>query len=722
MGEIAEKCPASNECRREITECRREQRKQSQWLYKVVEIGAATNFVADTLLKKRAGENVVALMSAVLPVMSESACDDLLLKLFEAVGAPLDKTPGFGQLRSFRETLTPLARKTQFKDRVFQYHLLAKQLLAETGSADPLSPFESIPNAVTASQVILLLFKVMQEDSQLIIEYYGLKGSGWVIAYARHVLGLPVCILRSVSSPVPISGDYQTARVFVHIYIGEGICKLLMKGQVQDMFVIDSVGKGGRDGWSIDVDNTNIFTSFIPETGPLKAVLSFIACCMVKHYTELMSEQLSQSPGSTYSSSLLAGGLVNYPLYCLPSVQQKAHKILGLLGFAGADMDAASRDGWHQYLDSPAPEYDSKDLSLNLSPGPQWLASGLGHIVPRDDGQKTILSPDSEPCHTGYEFDEEAEGYLSFVLSMSWAVSSLAFTNWDQSLRSISLTYFEEFTGWYFFTADLGMIPFQGILDTVLDLAEIARRTKTIAICRDTDWSPKLSEDNLLAFHDSGIVFYNVAAVVPALEFDGCYLHVLPGSIVAHGERRDRILAETRTDMPIENVEPYPAISRSGTYTPINMFPRMEIFTHIGLHGNTLVLNQAAEFGSGLRQLNTPGHIARVRTTLLVTSGCSHGYYATSTSAPAILGLNNGTSYGELWLHAVDQNTVGQWVACQSYDSYASITILQRNCCLECTINRLNAASKWISGNRGDDYEIDKSRIIFGRREGEEME
>ena len=107
MSEIAEKYPASIEY---ISECRQAQRRETQWFYKVVELGAGTNFVADELLKKRAGENVIALLSAVLSVMSEKSCDRLLLKLFEAAGADLDNTPGFAQLRSFHESMTPLAK------------------------------------------------------------------------------------------------------------------------------------------------------------------------------------------------------------------------------------------------------------------------------------------------------------------------------------------------------------------------------------------------------------------------------------------------------------------------------------------------------------------------------------------------------------------------------------------------------------------------------------
>lgn len=67
MGEIAGLSPACPEYRREISDCRQQQRKQSIWLYKLVEIGTASNFVTDELLKRKAGENIVALMSTILP-------------------------------------------------------------------------------------------------------------------------------------------------------------------------------------------------------------------------------------------------------------------------------------------------------------------------------------------------------------------------------------------------------------------------------------------------------------------------------------------------------------------------------------------------------------------------------------------------------------------------------------------------------------------------------
>lgn len=108
--------------------CRQEQRKTAIWRYKIVELGTATNFVADELLKTRVGENVVALMSALLPVISEDSSDSVVLKLFDCRGALPNKTPGFSQLRSFGTILAPLLRKTEFKDKAFQYHSLLKRL------------------------------------------------------------------------------------------------------------------------------------------------------------------------------------------------------------------------------------------------------------------------------------------------------------------------------------------------------------------------------------------------------------------------------------------------------------------------------------------------------------------------------------------------------------------------------------------------------------------
>ena len=335
--------------------CRRAQRKESQWLYKLVEIGAATNFVADELLKKRAGENVVALMSAILPVMSENSCDHLLLKLFEICDTPLDKTPGFGQLRAIRETLVPLTRKTQFKDRVFQYHVLSKQLLSDDASSISSSAYESIPSEETAVQVILALSRLVQEDSGLILAYHGLKGAAWVIAYARHVLGLPVCVLRSTSKSVPISGDYHSASVVVHLYEGENNCELLLNRNVLDFFVTKSLNPSGHAGWSIDVRATNVLECYIPMSDPLRKGASIISSLMVDIYVQILAECFGpkrfKSAGVGLEDQHLAKyGLIRYPIYCLPALRKRARRILVLLGFEPVDGSDLKSDEWSNYI------------------------------------------------------------------------------------------------------------------------------------------------------------------------------------------------------------------------------------------------------------------------------------------------------------------------------------------------------------------------------------
>lgn len=321
MGEIAEKCPASNGYRKELSECRQEQRKQSQWLYKIVEIGAATNFVADELLKRRAGENVVALMSALLPVMSESSCDNILLKLFEATATPLDKTPGFGQLRCIRETLMSLARKTPFKDKVFQYHSLVSHLLGNSDPTSKISAYQSIPDEDTAVHLILSLANLKQQESNVILEFDGLNGAGWVIAYARHILGLPTCILSSASTSVPISGDYSIARVILNIFAKEAKCQLLVKGDIQQFITTPCSANSNRHGWVIDTTRVNVFDSYIHQSDPLKKDATFIARSMVYECTKVLSDSLRNAKDIGQTP---VNGLALYGQYCLPMVRKKA--------------------------------------------------------------------------------------------------------------------------------------------------------------------------------------------------------------------------------------------------------------------------------------------------------------------------------------------------------------------------------------------------------------
>ena len=421
MSEIAEKCPASIEYRKEISECREAQRNESQWFYKVVELGAGTNFVADELLKKRAGENVVALLSTILPVMSGNSSERLLLKLFEAVGAELNNTPGFAQLRSFRESMTPLAYKTNFKDRVYHYHVISKHVLHADINGSDHPAYENIPNEETAVQVILALSKLVQDDSGLVLEYSGMPGSGWTIAYARHVLGLPVCIVSSPSNAVPVSGDYQNSRVFVHIYRKKSECKLLARGRIQHYFITRSLDRVERNGWQIDVGHVNLLESMVPQSDPMREACTTISRSLVHDFTEFLAYQFERNLERDH---LDVSYLKKYSIYCLPQIRQRAQKILTLFGFDASESAEKEHGTWTDYLTT----IDSSDDTVLPTDG--WVRRGLGH------------TKISEPFDA--VFDTTGSLYCGFLFRLVESASWLAFTNWAQNVRLLSARFIDS--------------------------------------------------------------------------------------------------------------------------------------------------------------------------------------------------------------------------------------------------------------------------------------
>ena len=765
MGEIAEKCPASNEYRRELSVCRRAQRKESQWLYKLVEIGAATNFVADELLKKRAGENVVALMSAILPVMSETSCDHLLLKLFEICDTPLDKTPGFGQLRAVRETLTSLTRKTQFKDRVFQYHALSKQLLSADVSTITSSAYESIPSEETVVQVILVLSRLVQEDSGLILAYYGPRGAAWVIAYARHVLGLPVCVLRSTSKSVPISGDYHSARVIVHLYEGENKCELLLNRNVLDFFVTKSLNPSGHAGWSIDVRTTNVLESYIPITDPLRKGASVISSSMVDIYVQILAERFGpkrfKSTGMGLEDQRLARfGLIRYPVYCLAALRKRARRILLLLGFEPIDGSNLQSDEWSNYIilrkwkptdfrrrNISAEELKEEDFAPHLVAGPAWIKSGLGHIQPFDTVRNVEDSSDPSAAIQDPRLDETGTKQLTFLFRAVEAACWLAFTDWDQSFHLLSASFLENNATW---DECLGFK--RPLLDILArhqsdglgfhDMTDLCAATIDICIGGRQTWTPIFSPEKMLAFQHAGIVFVQNAALYQALDLQSCFIHLLPGAIIADGERHNKIYSYSTHEKETQ------IMTSSSSYTgrqyaPENLFPDISFSTRLEISGEDIILQQSALVRDHVCAMASPGSTSKALAGLYVTKACDHRYYdaaesdelyinalnvvselkktGTSITKQGLLlaGAQNRPSTPGLWLQAVDQNAPGQWLAYQDFGTEDYITVLQRGCCITCVCEWI-----WLSIRNGGLWG-DKSRdvrIIHGRLTGEDMD
>ena len=749
MGEIAEKCPASNEYRRELSVCRQAQRTESQWLYKLVEIGAATNFVADELLKKRAGENVVALLSAILPVMSESSCDNLLLKLFEACNAPLDKTPGFGQLRSIRKSLTPLTRKTQFKDRAFQYHILSRQLLDTDASAVKPTANESIPSEETAVQVILALSKLVREDSGHILAYHGLKGSGWVIAYARHVLGLPVCVLRSTSKPVPISGDYQSARVLAYLFEAENKCDILLNRNVQDFFITKSLDPSCHTGWMIDVGKTNVLDSYMSAADPLRKGVSVVARSMANSYIRKLAMGFN-------TGHARLPGLIKYPVYCLPALRKRVTRILSLLGFDHVDGSDLNIREWSEYirLREPTPKGSQrrkdKDVITEdpappyLVAGPAWINSGLGHTQVSGNDQHMEDSEDDSAARQDTRLDEQGIRHISFLSGIVEAACLLSFTDWDQNLRLLSTSFLGNLASWregLVFRKPLIDILTRDTLDGIarLGMIELCETTINVCIGRRKVWTPVFGDEEMLAFHYYGIIFVQNAAFHQRLDLQSCFLHLSPGAIIADGEEKEELYTYSTRQQKFESLTDWDSQMHK-EFAPVDLFPGISFSTRLELSGEKIYLQQHALVKDQICEILSPGMISSALACLFVTKDCDHRYYGAITATKFdefvklkqglyLAGAEHRSPLPELWLQAVDQNAPGQWLAYHQetmyhqrevnmgFDNKADLIVLQRNCCTACACKLVLNSKKRL---RDAGYVV--YRVIHGRLAGEDME
>ena len=221
MLKVAELVPACHEFRRDLSTVRKKQREKQFWLYSVIEIGTATNFPVDLLLKTRAGENVLSLISAMAPMIPYALCVKALERVFELRKAAPDDIPSISQLRSLCVVLAAFNLDMDIKDKVLKYAaffnsvmLGKRQKRVEVGNLIN----DGLPDTDSLAQVIVSLHDIMgqghQEDSVLI--WPGVRGAAWLAVYAARILGLPTCALGP-DGEVPINSAYISARVILDL-------------------------------------------------------------------------------------------------------------------------------------------------------------------------------------------------------------------------------------------------------------------------------------------------------------------------------------------------------------------------------------------------------------------------------------------------------------------------------------------------------------------------
>lgn len=183
-------------------------------------------FVVDQLLKTRAGENVLSLLSAIIPFYVK----DLLQRYYPLHLQEGRSTAGsYTRIRAveqrFYDAIVVLATKKiedQRKGLTILY--LADQpsntrIHGDEGQSKFITAWSCIwqhTMFVKSSDILLSLHKLCKDGSDgLVAVYYGLAGAPWVAGYARDFLGLSVCAFSDGTSIVPIHGDCRSAKVIL---------------------------------------------------------------------------------------------------------------------------------------------------------------------------------------------------------------------------------------------------------------------------------------------------------------------------------------------------------------------------------------------------------------------------------------------------------------------------------------------------------------------------
>ncbi|KAL9023867.1 MAG: hypothetical protein Q9196_006919, partial [Gyalolechia fulgens] len=746
FGEIAELCPASLEYRREINNCRQKQRKQSFWIYKVVEIGTASNFIADELLKKRAGENIVALMSTILPILTEDDCDSFILRLFETSKIHADKTPGLGQLQSFRDAIQSLAQELDFKDRTYQYHVFLGQLRSQ----DQQPPCTSIPNVELLVQVILMLQKiVLDEDARYALTYRGWTGAAWVISYARHVLGLPVCVLRTAQDSVPINGSYQNSRVYVYIFEQEARCELVLDGKVSDLVTpTDSIS---RSVWVVDLETVNLRNTYIPDEPSLREAASVIVRSLALYFAARRSVVLA-TEGEVEQYHLLFKeggvlqntGLIPYTIYCLPSIRRRALKIVDLMGFrVKAEMEPDTHT-WQEFLLEKREDPDSEEFFLQ--PGPRWVQ----WLQPDNDRSSRVLST------AKYQgFGNQGRILIERMFALADTAACLAFSDWGENLQLISSRILEDgFPYEYAFyrlhkateeeersvegedSKEQAEIRFRLALPFYKRWG-LAELTKTLSYLVVGGGMEKFKL--ITAFEYQSVVFARAAAMEDSINLDAKFIHLYPGHIVMLGQRREEIRTPVVSFSSMGRADfRKPPGHETAEYYPSNQTDELSIKSTLNLVRKHIEVKRSLAIRDAIYDVKCPSLDTDEIFRLRITSKCSHSYYSRAAvpsdgkdiiqsvfcvgQIPAIPEHLRDELVSVIHLQPVDRNPCGQWVSVhdsgfQPYNAGfpSQLRILQRDMCTQCVVDLIRGHEKDIVVRRPTYYSI-----IPGRMQGEE--
>ena len=690
---VGEMIPASQEFRQELNRRREKQRTERRWLYNLVEIGAGSSFLVDQFLKTRAGENVLALMASIVPLMSESACPAVLGGLFEVAGVSMDHTPGVNQFLKLRDGLLTFSRNVGFQERVLTYHALLDQLV-NTHNEHPWEnrsdPYDAIPSRQDIPRIIQLCHKVATSTDSVILSYKGLHGSGWLAAFGSYVIGLPVCALDTSGMQVPVSDHYGKAKIILDPSAKSGY-GLLTAGELSDFISVERLDDASRLGWSVKCNELNYFSTNHPEfehSGLIDAV-SDVTAIMTLREVWKMSQPLRKIEPSD--------GFVPYLVSILPQIQERSLDTLSSLGFKvkprsqfAFTSDLLCRgtsDGPKLEKESP---YGIEDLfDAILSP---FYDQGIEQMM----GIKNEGAYGSWKKMSTYDLCQ----YLYRAISIA---SHFAFTDWNSSLQTLSVRNFYG-RGKFFGSTKLENVR----------LPKDFKKFLSNALIASTDVVTEQTLDQQLAFSDwlaidfDGVVVLRNLAIRPSIaNADGTILSFSMGHIAFEGERKKIV----NMDVPkFDSV--HSSLEKSLSYARVvrNLNPNLQ--SRFLFNDYKEVLWARHEIFNDVEVvIDADGvRISENILELLVAEPCGHSCSVSGQLLPSRVKFMDGPDSEEIewapfrdprkpnpdiYCHAGRLDGLSAWLACQWPHDHPRRPrgILQEKACLSCICSNIPSES-----------------------------
>lgn len=690
---VSELIPASQDFRTTLNARRERQRTECQWLYNLVEIGAGSSFLVDHLLKTRAGENVLALLASIVPLMSPDACSAALSVLFDTAGVPFDHTPGVNQFHKLRGALVSFARTVGFQERVLRYHSLLERIVSRQSpqATTPIKrcPFDAMPSKYNLPRVIQFCHKIATSGDIAILVYKGFQGSGWVAAYANFILGFSVCAVDSAGVQIPISDSYGKAKVIMQLAAKESACELLMEGNLTDFISIEPMDQPSRRAWSVNCSELDFLVHNLPELTDPNHVNTVSEIAAVSTLNEVV--QRASHIGTTDSLP----GFQTYFVSVLPQIQERSLHILSLLGFK------AKQRGHYRFDMSFHCEGTHNDALLACNLIRQFRdEKTLIRILKRRDATTKKDSP-------LYRISDRVCEVLGRAILFA---SQMAFTDWNTTLQTMSVHHFHGHTTsrTILTCATPAPVhepgPFEGLGRAILACTDaIDEQTLTQKI-----FTPDWLGLNL----DGVIVLRTLSNCHSITKVQGRVFSLLPGYISFEGQQREVIRMAFENDVRCK-----PITSLNQDVQPMDCAPALRSRFLFSGSGDTLWARHEILDGSELFTVAHPVDISAAIRKMLVAQPCAHPYntifkdpdslrkeespfalfpgltlYKSDRTPHSQLTFDGTHKYlSFLYYQQVEKNDFAQWLACQWHRGYDHnpILILQDNACLQCIIRRI---------------------------------